>query len=286
MRKAKSKRLWLIFIIFFCLFQSRTYASIPNPTDNYYLDEENLLDDSTKENINKTNRQLEDKTGSQVVVMTLANPEGLDGNYYGTEIFNAWKIGDQKKDNGVLILLLMSDEEGKNQINIITGYGIEGRLNDGKIGRIIDTFMLDKLIDGDYSAGINEGFNAVVGEIAAEYDIELEKDYTGYQEELANSPYDEGGISLGTIIFMIIIFIVISNIINKNNNYRGGGGGGFRRRRGYTYPRFDPGSSSWSSSSDSWGGSSFGGGSSGGGFGGGFSGGGGSSGGGGAGRKF
>lgn len=281
MRKAKFKRLWLIFLIFFCLFQSKTYASIPKPTDNYYLDEENLLDESTKENINKTNRQLEDKTGSQVVVMTLANPEGLEGNYYGTEIFNAWKIGDQKKDNGVLILLLMSDQEGQNQINIITGYGIEGRLNDGKIGRIIDSFMLDDLRDGNYSKALNEGFNAVVGEIAAEYDIELEKDYKAYQDELANS--NDGGISLKTILFMIIIFIIISNIINKNN-YRGGGGGGFRRRR-YTYPRFGPGWSSWSSSSDSWGSSGFGGGSSGG-FGGGFSGGGGSSGGGGAGRKF
>lgn len=282
MRKAKFKRLWLIFLIFFCLFQSKTYASIPKPTDNYYLDEENLLDESTKENINKTNRQLEDKTGSQVIVMTLPNPEGLEGNYYGTEIFNAWKIGDQKKDNGVLILLLMSDQEGQNQINIITGYGIEGRLNDGKIGRIIDSFMLDDLRDGNYSKALNEGFNAVVGEICAEYDIELEKDYTGYQDKLANS--NDGGISLKTILFMIIIFIIISNIINKNN-YRGGGGGGFRRRR-YTYPRFGPGWSSWSSSSGSWGGSSFGGGSSGGGFGGGFSGGGGSSGGGGAGRKF
>lgn len=282
MRKAKFKRLWLIFLIFFCLFQSKTYASIPKPTDNYYLDEENLLDESTKENINKTNRQLEDKTGSQVIVMTLDNPEGLEGNYYGTEIFNSWKIGDQKKDNGVLILLLMSDQEGQNQINIITGYGIEGRLNDGKIGRIIDTFMLDDLRDGNYSEALNEGFNAVVGEICAEYDIELEKDYTSYQDELANS--NDEGISLKTILFMIIIFIIISNIINKNN-YRGGGGGGFRRRR-YTYPRFGPGWSSWSSSSDSWGSSSFGGGSSGGGFGGGFSGGGGSSGGGGAGRKF
>ena len=184
MRKAKLKRFWLLLLLFFCLFQTKTYASIPNPTDNYYLDELNLLDDNTKENINKTNRQLEDKTGSQVVVMTLDNPENLEGAYYGTEIFNAWKIGNQKKDNGVLILLLMSDKEGENQINIITGYGIEGRLNDGKIGRIIDTFMLDNLRNGDYSTALNEGFNAVVGEIAAEYDIKLEKDYKTYDSYL------------------------------------------------------------------------------------------------------
>ena len=281
MRKAKFKRLWLLFLVFFCLFQTKTYASIPSPTDNYYLDELNLLDESTKENINKTNRQLEDKTGSQVVVMTLDNPDMLEGNYYGTEIFNSWKIGDDKKDNGVLILLLMSDQEGQNQINIVTGYGIEGRLNDGKIGRIIDSFMLDNLQAGNYSLALNEGFNAVVGEIAAEYDIELEKDYTSYQNELEDSYYEDG-LSIKTIFFMLIIFIIISSMFNRNN-YGGGGGGGFRRRRRYTYPRFGPGWSSWGGSSGSWGG--FGGGS-GGGFGGGFSGGGGSSGGGGAGRKF
>lgn len=281
MRKAKFKRLWLLFLVFFCLFQTKTYASIPSPTDNYYLDELNLLDESTKENINKTNRQLEDKTGSQVVVMTLDNPDMLEGNYYGTEIFNSWKIGDDKKDNGVLILLLMSDQEGQNQINIITGYGIEGRLNDGKIGRIIDTFMFDNLQAGNYSLALNEGFNAVVGEIAAEYDIELEKDYASYQNELEDSYYEDG-LSIKTIFIMLIIFIIISSMFNRNN-YGGGGGGGFRRRRRYTYPRFGPGWSSRGGSSGSWGG--FGGGS-GGGFGGGFSGGGGSSGGGGAGRKF
>lgn len=276
MEKVRFRKLWLLLIIFFCLFQSKTYASIPSPTDNYYLDELNLLDEPTKENISKTNKQLEDKTGSQVIVMTLPNPEGLDGASYGTEIFNAWKIGDQEKDNGVLILLLKSDQKGKSQIKIITGYGIEGRLNDGKIGRIIDSFMLDKLKQRDYSKAINEGFNAVVGEIAAEYDIKLEEDYTSYQNNLSKTN-SEDGLSLKTIFILLIIFIIVSSIINRNNYFGGGGRGGFRRRR-YTDPRFGPG---WSS----WGGSSFGGGSSGG-FGGGFSGGGGSSGGGGAGRSF
>lgn len=141
--------------------------------------------------------------------------------------------------------------------------------------------MLDNLQAGNYSLALNEGFNAVVGEIAAEYDIELEKDYASYQNELEDSYYEDG-LSIKTIFIMLIIFIIISSMFNRNN-YGGGGGGGFRRRRRYTYPRFGPGWSSWGGSSGSWGG--FGGGS-GGGFGGGFSGGGGSSGGGGAGRKF
>lgn len=274
MRKARYKRLGILIAVLFCLFQIKSYASIPKPSTDYYLDELGILDEATKENINKTNRQLEDKTGSQVVVISLENPDGLDGYSYGTDIFNAWKIGDKDKENGVLILFLGPGPNGKRQVNIITGYGIEGRLNDGKVGRIIDNFMLEKLKEGNYSEAINEGFNAVVGEIAAEYDIELEKDYTPYQREL-ESNYDEDGFSLSTLIVILVIFIIVSRLLNNNN---GRGGGGFRRgQRGFGgfYPR------GGSFGGSSWGGSSFGGGS-----GGGFSGGGGSSGGGGAGRSF
>lgn len=270
MRKARYRRLTLLVLAIFCLFQIRSFASVPSPTTDFYLDEVGVLDEKTKENINSTNKQLEDKTGSQVIVMALDNPEGLDGNAYGTEIFNSWQIGDKDKDNGVLILLLLSNET-RNQINIITGYGIEGRLNDGKVGRIIDNFMLDRLREGDYSTALNEGFNAVVGEIALEYDIELEKDYTAYQKDLAPT-YNDDGLSLKTLLIVLIIFIIVSSIINKNNP---GGGGGFTRRRGPRRMYFPRGGFG-----GSWGGG-FGGGS-----GGGFSGGGGSSGGGGAGRSF
>lgn len=273
MRKARYKRLGILIAVLFCLFQIKSYASIPKPSTDYYLDEIGILDEATKENINKTNRQLEDKTGSQVVVISLENPDGLDGYSYGTDIFNAWKIGDKDKENGVLILFLGPGPNGKRQVNIITGYGIEGRLNDGKVGRIIDNFMLEKLKEGNYSEAINEGFNAVVGEIAAEYDIELEKDYTPYQRELESS--DDEGYSLSTLIVILVILIIVSRLLD---NINGRGGGGFRRGpRGFGgfYPR------GGGFGSSSWGGSSFGGGS-----GGGFSGGGGSSGGGGAGRSF
>lgn len=275
MRKAKYKRLGILIAVLFCLFQITSYASIPKPSTDYYLDELGILDEATKENINKTNRQLEDKTGSQVVVISLANPDGLDGYSYGTDIFNAWKIGDKDKENGVLILFLGPGPNGKRQVNIITGYGIEGRLNDGKVGRIIDNFMLDKLKEGDYSQAINEGFNAVVGEIAAEYGIELEKDYSSYQERL-EPVHSDDGFTISTLIILLVIFIIVSNLLNNNNRR---GGGGFRRRGPGGFGGFYPRGGSFGGSS--WGGSSFGGGS-----GGGFSGGGGSSGGGGAGRSF
>lgn len=163
-------------------------------------------------------------------------------------------------------MILISQRKGqdKKDISIITGYGIEGRLNDGKVGRIIDEFMLDYMREGDFSKGIREGFNAIVSEIAKEYQVELNGDYDKYSERLKEDQDDE--IDIRTLIFIFIIFIIFSRLFAGRGNYRGGGfTGGFGGFGGGSFGGFSGGSS--------------------GGFsGGGFSGGGGSSGGGGASR--
>ena len=246
-----------------------------------------MIDEDTKENITETNRELEQKTGSQVVVVTMKNPDELPASDLATKIFNSWTIGDQDKKNGVLMFITQDDFTNKREVFISTGYGIEGRLNDGKVGRIIDNFMMSNLKSGSYSAAINEGFNAIVGEIVDEYGVELTGDYDAYLD--TDSQSYSGGLSLGTMIMMFFIFIIISNMFTRYSFY---GKPGRRYRRGYynnpynSYRRYggsDPfRGSGWGNSSSFGGGSSFGGsGSSGG-----FTGGGGTTGGGGAGRSF
>ncbi len=289
MERKKLFKINLIFMIIFLFFPLFSFAdiSIPNSPSNFYLDELGMIDEDAKENITETNRELEQKTGSQVVVVTMKNPDGLPASDLATKIFNSWTIGDQDKKNGVLMLITQDDFTNKREVFISTGYGIEGRLNDGKVGRIIDNFMMSNLKSGSYSAAINEGFNAIVGEIADEYGVELTGDYDYYLD--ADSESYSGGLSLGTIIFMFFIFIVISNMFTRYSFY---GRPGRRYRRGYynnpynSYRRYggsDPfRGSGWGNSSSFGGGSSFGGsGSSGG-----FTGGGGTTGGGGAGRSF
>lgn len=257
----------LLGLIFSIQIASNSYAKsdIPAKPDNFYLDQLDFLDSSTKENIEKTNLELEEKTGSQVVLVTLKDLKGRDPFDLGVEIFNSWKIGDEKKDNGVLILLSKDEESKKNYINIITGYGIEGRLNDGKVGRIIDTLMMDDLKEGYYSRALNEGFKAVVNEIALEYGVELTGDYSKYNKE----KNEENSFFL-IILFYLIIFFMIVKMKNPPRGPR------YRRRRPYYYPR----------SYGGFFGSGYGGGFGGSSSSGGFTGGGGSSGGGGAGREF
>ena len=273
---------WIFSFVlaFLLIFNVNAFAQdLPKSPDTFYLDEMGVISQEVKDKIVKTNVELEQKTGSQVLVVTIKDLKGRDPVDYGVDLFNKWKIGDATKKNGVLILLSqdLNETKGRNRhINIITGYGIEGRLNDGKVGRIIDEYMLDDLKDGNYSNALQEGFNAVVSEVAAEYDVELTGDFDKYQENLNRSSDEQLTNTIARIIIFLIILYIISRSNRRNNRYRG-------RRRGGTI--FFPGFGGGFDDDDFGGfGGGFGGGSSGGW--GGFSGGGGSSGGGGAGRSF
>lgn len=270
MKKGKIYFRQLILALILLLFPIRSFASpkIPEKPQNYYLDQLGILDRETRENIQKTNRELGEKTGSHVAVLTFEDLEGEDPASFGTEVFNQWKIGDKEKENGVLILFAKDSSDGKRHINIITGYGIEGALNDGKVGRIIDDYMMDYFSDGDYSKGIDEGFNAVVSVICKEYGVELSKNYDGYDLEDGEESDDSEISPLGVIIFLIFLYFFFNS-----------GGGGGRRRYYRSNPRYR---SSMSGGSDFRSGSS----GSGSGFGSDFGSDGGSSGGGGAGRSF
>lgn len=279
MKKGKFVGINLLISLLILLFPLKSMASLPAIPSDFYYDELGMLDYSTKENITKTNKELVSKTGSQVMVATVKNTNGLPARDLGPQIFNKWKIGDQDKKNGVLILISEDDLSGKREVFITTGYGIEGRLNDGKVGRIIDNFMLEDLKDGNYSKAINEGFNAIVAEVADEYNVKLDGNYDYYLNENAGSGYE---ISIGTLFMMLVVFIVISNMLNRSRFYgrnRGRYYRGYPRYRRYHNDPFD--SYTWTNSSNSFGGSS-----SNSSFSGGFTSGGGSSGGGGAGRSF
>lgn len=279
MKKGKIVGINLLISLLILLFPLKSMASLPAIPSDFYYDELGMLDYSTKENITKTNKELVSKTGSQVMVATVKNTNGLPARDLGPQIFNKWKIGDQDKKNGVLILISEDDLSGKREVFITTGYGIEGRLNDGKVGRIIDNFMLEDLKDGNYSKAINEGFNAIVAEVADECNVKLDGNYDYYLNENAGSGNE---ISFGTLFMMLVVFIVISNMLNRSRFYgrnRGRYYRGYPRYRRYHNDPFD--SYTWANSSNSFGGSS-----SNSSFSGGFTSGGGSSGGGGAGRSF
>src|SRR5699024_4592272 len=187
-------------------------------------------------------------------------------------------VGKTEKDNGIVILLnLDNDNEFNNRgIEVQVGYGVEGYLNDAKIGRIIDNVAYEDLVAGNYEAALTNLYTALYDESLTAYGYE-DGEFT--RDEPAEDTGTGQNDSICSILIRLAIFMTVLYFIYKMFSGGGGcGGSGCRRRRRGGAVIF----------CCSCGGGGFGGGSSGGGFGGGGFGGfgGGSGGGGGAGRGF
>lgn len=240
-------------------------AEVPKPVGHIYVqDFANVLNAEQKEELVNYGMQLDDATGAQLVVMTVDSLEGEAIEEYSVKVFREYGIGQKEEDNGVLFLVAL--DEGTLWIS--TGYGLEGALPDGKIGRIRDQYAFPYMREGKFDLGVMNTYKALFNEIAKEYN---------WDGELApvqvSETYEDNSDSGIPFPIIIVFAIVILFIMRRRGGGGGRGSGGSGGRRGG--PVFFPGS--------------FGGGSSGGGFGGGGGfrgGGGGSTGGGGAGGRW
>ena len=166
-----------------------TSKALVKPTTEFYVnDYASLLSDEVKENIMNTNKQLESQTGAQVVVVTIENLENQSLEEYATDLFRSFGIGDKEKNNGVLLLVALEER----QLRIEVGYGLEGALPDGKVGRIEDEYMIPYLKENNWNEGIQNGFNRIIEILCEEYNIEI--------ANVEATPY-EGQESVMSIIF-------------------------------------------------------------------------------------
>ena len=192
--------LLLFFVTFFCV---NLYAIVEPTFELYVNDYAELLDDETKLYIINVNKELYSKMGSQVVVVTIPSLENSSPEEYSTELFRRFDIGEKDKNNGVLMLLAL--EERKFRVEV--GYGLEGALPDGKIGRIQDEYIIPYFNQNNWNEGIKNGFNAIINVITEEYNVEVSANKV-ITSEYVSSDLDNFGI-------YILISLVISAIVGS-----------------------------------------------------------------------
>jgi uncharacterized protein len=107
----------------------------------------------------------EDSTSNQIAVLLVPDLEGEDLESYSLKVAETWKLGQEEKDNGVL-LLIVRDER---LVRIEVGSGLEGALTDAVSGRIIRGEIVPRFRDGDFDGGVRGAVNAIIGTIAGEY---------------------------------------------------------------------------------------------------------------------
>jgi uncharacterized protein len=196
---------FIIFLLAFILIFSTYVYAIPKPSHEFYVyDKEDLLNNDIENYIIESNLELYQKTGAQIVVVTINDLEGMDINSYATELFDEWDIGGKELDNGLLMLIVPEAKE----IWIEVGYGLEGILPDSRVKRIIENSIIPSFSEGDYSSGVLSGYEEILNYVESEYNIELSSREGQYYNG-GNANYTGARLPNIFIIIGIIIFIFI-----------------------------------------------------------------------------
>jgi len=256
-----TRLLYYILPILICSFSfGQDFPEKANPP-KLVNDFANILDDREELILENKLVAYNDSTSTQIAIVTINSLRGNDIADYSFRLAEKWEIGQQGKDNGLLILIALDDRK----MFIATGYGMEGVIPDALAKRIVENYMKPNFRNNNYYKGIDEATSVIIGLASGQY----KADQIGSKKT--------GRSRFIFPLLMIIFFIVISysrfrrvrgsHMAGSNLNFltflflmsaMGGRGG-----RGY---------SSFSSGSGSFGGGSFGG-FGGGGFGGGGAGG-------------
>lgn len=217
------------------------------------VDAANLLRESDAQELSSLIRSVRDAGGPQLTVLTVPSLDGVPIEVASIRVVEAWKLGDKKRDDGVLLMVALAERK----LRIEVGQGLEGDLTDVQSKRIIDDIVVPYFRAKEPSAGIAAGVYAI---LQAVYPQGL----VGKEPTRLHRSRDRGEMDMKRFIFMMVLFGFFVAVFVL----RFGGKG----RRGHGLVGGASSWNSWGSSSGGWGGRSGGGGWGGGG--GGFSGGG------------
>jgi uncharacterized protein len=186
---------------------------LPKPM-SYVSDLANVIDPGSKLAMEQLATEVESKAHATLEVVTIQSLDGMTIEEFTTRLEDNWKVGPKGTDKGVLIVFALKEHKWR----IEPGYGLEGVLNDAKVGDI-GRSMVPQLKAGQYGPAILMGMQQVANDVAADSGVTLtasdqamERNAAQYPVQRSPSPWR----ILRLFLFIIIFFFVL----------RGGGGWG------------------------------------------------------------
>lgn len=171
----KLKTLLLALLVAMCISCEATHtphydavsaaaqANVVFPVPNGFINDfDNILSDEQETELLALIKKHEAKTGNQIAIVTLTSIQGYDGlESYSLDLANNWGIGQEDKENGVLIALYMKDR----RIWIQNGNGIMDKLTDDETLKIIKKIIVPEFKKDDYYIGFQKGIHAIIEEL-------------------------------------------------------------------------------------------------------------------------
>src|SRR6202041_2241725 len=151
-------------VAFVCCLVTAAFAlDFPQLTGRV-VDQAGVMSADGRSAVEEKLKDLEDKSGIQLVVATIKSLQGSDIETYANELFRAWKLGQAQKNNGVLLLVAPNE----HKVRIEVGYGLEGTLTDALSSVIISSAIIPRFKTGDFSGGIQRGVDGIISVLSGD----------------------------------------------------------------------------------------------------------------------
>jgi uncharacterized protein len=211
----------------FALSAQRVQDLPAKPAD-YVSDFAHVLSPETIARIDAICSQLDHSAANaQIAVVTVHTLAGEDAAEYADELETKWKMGRKGSDRGVLILLAVDDHQRRIEV----GYGLEGILNDAKLGDI-GRAMVPYLRANDFDSAVMLAVDRIAQEIAADAHVTLDENTP--VSPAADQPVRHHSSALAKLILLIIVllffggFSLLRMLFGFGLFFGGWGGGGWR----------------------------------------------------------
>lgn len=229
---------WLMVLIFMLAAGGASAAQVDSAYGVYVQDEAGIISTPMKAELYSRAVWLKQQTGTaQVGIVTVQSLDNKTLEDFAVTRFREMGLGDRHRNDGVLLLYNAAD----GHVRLEIGYGLEGRIPDGKAGAILDQYFVPNRDANQLELAFSQTQSAIINEIAAEYGI----DPSGITEEGIISPNVPQGpgffesipgymkLILGIgIVFLIILDFKFTGgavtffFINMLGRRGSGGGGG------------------------------------------------------------
>lgn len=164
-----------------------------------------------------------DSTSNQIAIVVVPQLYGYTKAQLAYAIGEEWGVGQDKFDNGIVILVKPKTSDSSGEVFIATGYGLEAVVTDAFARRVIENVLIPYFRNNDYYGGINAALDVLMPVISGEIST----------DEFAGKGDD--GDAVAAIAFMLVFigFVIILISISSGDN-RNMGGGNHRGGKDFT----------------------------------------------------
>ena len=169
----------------------------------------NLLSKTERQSLENKLVKFSNETSTQIAIAIVESLHGYDVASYAFELGERWSVGQEGKDNGILIVVKPKTSQSQGRVTIATGYGVEGAVPDAIAKRIIENEIIPYFKQNMYYKGLDEATNRIMELTQGEYTAD------DYKKATSNS----GSAIPGIIIFLIVIMFSIMGRVRRARHY-------------------------------------------------------------------